>query len=104
MTSQGRTTSKFPVKTTLFDNSDRVVILYGASTANTTGAIAQTATIEVTKLFSGNGSLNIPVHSADPVNATATTIAKGSVFATPTFLYVAVADNLLGRVALDSSF
>jgi len=102
MVSQGRTTSKFPVKTTPFDNSDRVVIIYGASTANTSNSVAQTATIEITKLFAGNGALHIPVLSADPVNATAMTIEKGSVFATANFFYVATADNVLGRVALSS--
>ena len=104
MVNQGRTTSNLPIKTTLFDDSDRVVVLYGISTANTTNAVAQTATIEVTNLFKGVGSLIIPIGTSDPANSTALTIAKGTIFATANYLYVAIENNKLGRIALDSSF
>ena len=104
MVSQGRTTSNLPVKTTLFDNSDRVVVLYGASTNNTSNSVAQTATITVTNLFKGVGSLEIPIVTSDPANSTAMTIAKGTMFATANYLYIAIDNNKLGRIALDSSF
>jgi len=102
MVNQGKTTSDFPIKTTLFDNQDRVVIIYGASTANTSNTVAQTATIAVTNLFAANGSLNIPTLAVDPANSTSMTIGQGSIFATPNFFYVAIANNITRRVALSS--
>jgi len=102
MVNQGRTTDQLPVKNALYDNDDKFIILYGASTNGTSNSIAQTALISVTKAFAANGSLRIPVLTSDPANSTSMTIGKGSVFATSNFFYVADADNHTVRVALSS--
>ncbi len=59
MAQTGNTTWSLPVKTAINDDSDRVMILWGASTANTPSSVAQTATIPVSQLYNNaNASIS----------------------------------------------
>ena len=105
MVNQSKTTLQLPVQTSLFDENDLVVIVYGASTANTTNAVAQTATITIENFFqavANVGEVYISVQQADPANSTALTVEQGVVFASNSFLYIAIANNITRRVAISS--
>jgi hypothetical protein len=103
MVNQGKSTLQFPIKTTLLDANDRVVFIYGADTANVAapGNVAQTATITVPNLCTAIApTLQVAILPSDPANSVSLVIKKGTVFATPSFLYVANEDNHTVRVAL----
>jgi hypothetical protein len=54
MAQQGVNIWTLAQKLAAFNSSDRIPILYGASTANTSNSIAQTATISITNLFANS--------------------------------------------------
>lgn len=92
MTAQPVKTSDLPVVDSL-DGTDRIVVLSGAA------SLSETSTITLTDLF-GNSS-SVPVINT-PANSTALTVSAGSVMMDADYLYVAVANNKLGRVALST--
>ena len=103
MVNQSKTTGQFPVKTSLFDQNDRLVFLYAIDTANTSNSSAQTATIDVVHFFPCVANLiQIPVGQSDPANSSALTIQGGTMFASNNFLYIAIANNITRRVAISS--
>jgi hypothetical protein len=75
-------------------SDDRLVILKNP------GGSPSTRTISVENLFS-NSSANVVLQKQTPANSTIT-VAEGTLFFDETYLYVAVANNVLKRVELSS--
>ena len=73
---------------------DRLVIL------KSPGGSPSTRTIEVSKLL-GNSAANVVIQNITPANSTIT-VTKGTVFFDNNYIYVAVANNSLKRLSLDS--
>lgn len=67
-------------KNNLNDQSDRLVVLWGASTANTANSTAQTATISVTNLFQ-NSSISAVVNSVTAQTVTSNTLVANTITA-----------------------
>ena len=104
MANQGKTTLQLPVKTSFYDANDSIVFVYGYDTANNSNTnVAQTAVIPITSFANSfANSLQIPVQQADPANSIALTIQQGQVFASNSFFYVAIANNITRRVAIEA--
>jgi len=58
-----------------------------------------TKKLSVKNLF-GNSTVNVALTSISPSNSTMTAVKSGSVFFDSNYIYVAVANNLVKRVAL----
>jgi hypothetical protein len=83
--------SQLPVKNAVYDANDCLIFLYSATTANSSNSIAQTAIIPVGNFANSFASyLQIAVQASDPANSTSLTVSGGSVFASNSFLYVAI--------------
>ena len=74
--------------------SDRVVILKDP------GGTPSTRTITVTNLF-GNSSANLVIRNLTPANSTSNATA-GTIFYDSSYLYIAVANNVIKRISLQS--
>ena len=61
--------------------------------------IPSTKKITVQNLF-GNSSANVKLTSLSPANSTMTAIKAGVIFYDQSYLYIAVANNVVKRVAL----
>lgn len=103
MADVGRRLLDVGVKTTLA-NTDKIVVIFNA--ANTT--TAQTALISVTDFFANVipiakvANLNIADIRSDPANSTVLTITQGQIFFSNAYIYVAVANNTVKRVAIST--
>lgn len=93
MTNNVKKTSELPT-TNSATGSDRVVILKDPA------GTPSTRTITVTNLL-GNSSANVVIRSSTPANSTIT-VNQGTIFYDNTYLYIAVANNVLKRVSLNS--
>lgn len=103
MANQGKTTSQLPQQTSFYNANDSLVFVYGLDQANTPNGVAQTALISVNNFANSfANSLQIPVQQADPANSIALTINAGQIFASNSYLYIAIANNVTRRVALSS--
>jgi hypothetical protein len=104
MANNGKSTLQLRVKTSFYDANDTIVFVYGYDTANNANTnVAQTALISVTNFAATfANSMQFPVQQADPANSTALTINAGQIFASNSYLYVAIANNITRRVALAS--
>lgn len=74
--------------------TDRIVILKDPAGS------PSTRTITVSNLF-GNSSANVVIQNITPANSTIT-VTQGTMFYDNTYLYVAVANNVLKRVTLET--
>jgi hypothetical protein len=79
------------------NTSDRLLILQNANSATSN----TTATITVQNFFSNSVGVPCAVINS-PSNSIALTITGGSIYTDGNFLYVAVSNNVLKRVALSS--
>ncbi len=104
MANQGKSVLQLPVKTSFLDANDSLVFVYGYDTANNANTnVAQTAVIPVINFANSfANSLQIPVQQTDPANSIALTISGGQVFASNSFLYIAIANNVTRRVAISA--
>jgi hypothetical protein len=108
LTNNGKSTLQLPIKTSLYDANDALVLVYGYDTANNANTdCAQTALIQITNFAASlanslAASIQIPVGQPDPASSTALSISGGQVFASNNYLYVALANNITRRVALSS--
>jgi hypothetical protein len=93
MTNNVKKTSELPTTNNAV-GSDRVVILKDPA------GTPSTRTITVTNLL-GNSSANVVIRNSTPANSTIT-VNQGTIFYDNTHLYIAVANNTLKRVSLDS--
>lgn len=66
---------------------------------NDPGGIPSTKKITALNLL-GNSTVNVAITSISPANSTMTAIKRGHVFYDLNYIYVAVEDNLIKRVAL----
>jgi hypothetical protein len=89
MVDQGKPISELPIKTKATVATDRVVFIYNA--ANTAAQYAATMTLQ---------DLLLVPKQADPANGTSIMVKAGSLFCSNNYLYYAVADDKLKRVAL----
>jgi hypothetical protein len=104
MANNGKSTFQLPVKTSFYDANDTIVFVYGYDTANNANTnVVQTALISVTNFAAScANSMQFPVGQSDPANSTALTINAGQIFASNSYLYIAIANNITRRVALSS--
>jgi uncharacterized protein YaeQ len=108
MVNQGKTTSQFPQKTSLYDANDVFVFIYGMDTSNNSNTgVSQTALISATSLFSNLSiavvaNLQINTTAGDISHSNSLTIQQGTVWATNSYIYVAVANNTVYRASLSS--
>jgi len=93
MTNNVKKTSELPT-TNSASGSDRVVILKDPA------GTPSTRTITVTNLF-GNSSANLVIRNITPANSTIN-VNAGTIFYDSSYLYIAVANNVLKRVSLQS--
>ncbi len=91
MTDNAKKTSELPTTNNAVAN-DRIVILKDPS------GTPSTRTIKVSDLL-GNSAANVVVQETTPSNSTIT-IKKGTMLFDNNYLYIAVANNSLKRVAL----
>lgn len=112
MVNQGKTTTQLNQVTGPYDTNDRLVLVYGADTANTSNSVAQTATITVQNLFGNTqgltviaANLQVSTQQSDPTHSNSLpTIQQGTMFFSNTFGYVAVANGVLARFNISTSF
>jgi hypothetical protein len=57
--------------------------------------------LSVKNLF-GNSTVNVAITSISPSNSTMTAVKAGSIFYDSSYIYIAVANNVIKRVALSS--
>jgi hypothetical protein len=93
MTDNAKKTSELPTTNNAVAN-DRIVILKDPS------GTPSTRTIKVSDLL-GNSAANVVVQETTPSNSTIT-IKKGTMLFDNNYLYIAVANNSLKRVALST--
>lgn len=93
MSNNVKKTSELPIANSAA-GSDRIVILKDPAGS------PSTRTITVDNLF-GNSSANVVIRNQTPANSTIT-VKQGTLMYDNTYLYVAVANNTLKRVALQS--
>jgi len=105
MVDQGKSILEIGIKNAPYDLSDRIIFIYGASNS----AVAQTASISVSRLFSNTSNLNVVTANlvvndirSDPANSTVLTIRQGTIFFSNSFIYVATSNNFVQRAALTS--
>jgi len=94
MTDNAKKTSELAVATGLAA-TDRLVVLTSPS------ASPVTKTITVSNLF-GNSSANVEIYNISSVANSSITVAKGTIMFDTSYLYIAIANNTLKRVALES--
>jgi hypothetical protein len=109
MVSQGKTTSQFPQKGSLYDANDCFVIVYAIDTANSSNTgQSQTALVSAQNLFANTpltiiaANLQCNVAGGDPIHSNSLTIQQGTIWATNSYIYVAVSNNTVLRAALTS--
>ncbi len=93
MTDNAKKTSELPTTNNAVAN-DRIVILKDPA------GTPSTRTIKVSDLL-GNSAANVVIQEATPANSTIT-IKKGTMLFDSNYLYIAVANNSLKRVSLNS--
>ncbi len=102
MVTNGKSILQLPIKEALYDANDAIVIVFGYDTANTSNSVAQTAVLPTSNFANSFASvLQIPIGD-DPANSTALEINEDQIFASASYLYVAIATNTTARVALSS--
>lgn len=103
MAYQGRSTLELQSQTQFYDDADVIIFVYSVTTANQNPSVAQTSIISIPNFANAfANSLQIQVQQADPANSTALTINQGQVFASNTYLYVAIANNVTMRTPLSA--
>jgi len=68
--------------------------------SHTQAGVANTYTLSLATLF-GNAAANVVLQKATPANSTIS-VSEGTLFFDDTYLYIAVANNSLKRVTLES--
>lgn len=94
MTDNAKKTSNLAIATGLA-GTDRVLVLTNPNSS------PATKTITVSNLF-GNSSANVEIYNIASVGNSSITVQKGVVMFDTNYLYIAVANNTLKRVALES--
>lgn len=95
MTDRAKKISEFPNLSSPNGNTKFVV----NHTSNS--GVTNTYTLSVTTLLSENNSANVILKNSTPANSTVT-VKAGTIFYDSSYLYIAVANNTLKRVALSS--
>lgn len=102
MTTEAKRVIDLTTKTYL-SSTDKILVVFNA--ANSTSA--QTALVTANNLFANsnmtlksNNFMLMDHRASDPANSTALTVANGTLFYTNSYMYVAIANNVLRRVAL----
>ena len=89
MVDQGKPISELPIKTKPNVATDRVLFIYNA--ANTAAQYAATMTMQ---------DLLLVPKQDDPANSTSIMVKAGTLFCSNSYLYFAIADDKLKRIAL----
>lgn len=97
-----RTTLQLPIQNSVVSAADRVVFIYSAANSS-----AQTSSITIQHLFANTpnlqvaaANLNLTLVGSDPADSNATSVTAGQFWFTNSYIYVAVANNYVRRVAI----
>jgi len=94
MTDNAKKTSELAIATSVA-GTDRVIVLTSPSSSPVTKSIT------VSNLF-GNSSANVEIYNISTVANSSITVSKGTIMFDTSYLYIAVADNTLKRITLES--
>jgi hypothetical protein len=94
MTDNAKKTSELAVATSAA-GTDRVIVLTSPSSSPVTKSIT------VSNLF-GNSSANVEIYNIVTIANSSITVSKGTIMFDTSYLYIAVADNTLKRITLES--
>lgn len=94
MTDNAKKTSELAIATSVA-GTDRVIVLTSPSSSPVTKSIT------VSNLF-GNSSANVEIYNIVAVVNSSITVSKGTIMFDTSYLYIAVADNTLKRITLES--
>jgi len=94
MTDNAKKTSELAIATSVA-GTDRVIVLTSPSSSPVTKSIT------VSNLF-GNSSANVEIYNIAAVANSSITVSKGTIMFDTSYLYIAVADNTLKRITLES--
>ena len=94
MTDNAKKTSELAIATSVA-GTDRVIVLTSPSSSPVTKSIT------VSNLF-GNSSANVEIYNIVTIANSSITVSKGTIMFDTSYLYIAVADNTLKRITLES--
>ena len=94
MTDNAKKTSELAVATSLA-GTDRIIVLTSPASSPVT------KTITVSNLF-GNSSANVEIYNIATVANSSITAPKGTIMFDTDYLYIAIANNTLKRISLES--